>query len=160
MGQLDLFGAQPQLGDAPLVCRVPTEEEKRAFAEEFPEFVAPMPEIERCYQCLAIEGQPHADWCDDAGAVVPKGRPQCLERCSCGQRCTEDAGDHQGRPHGHGMHFWNDEDKARRAAPSTRTAESVECPSCHSLPGDRCRNYRGKGCAPHRQRIEAAKDAR
>jgi hypothetical protein len=46
--------------------------------------------------------------------------------------------------------------KARRAAPSTRTAESVECPSCHSLPGDRCRNYRGKGCAPHRQRIEAA----
>lgn len=31
----------------------------------------------------------------------------------------------------------------------------LPCPKCGAPPGQRCRNYKGKGCASHRQRIDA-----
>lgn len=122
MPQLDLFSAVPPVDlDGPLVCRVPTEEEKRAFAEEFPEYVAPWPPLEgnACYDCGAGEGQKHADTCDDAGAVVPTAAP-APARCrsihrvaGVDHRCTDDEGHlekYPGAPHGRGMYFWHDDE--------------------------------------------------
>lgn len=39
--------------------------------------------------------------------------------------------------------------------PSHAAALRVECSTCHQLPGNGCRNYRGKGCAPHAARLAA-----
>lgn len=33
---------------------------------------------------------------------------------------------------------------------------SVRCPRCHAAPGERCKDYRGKGAAPHRDRKKLA----
>lgn len=44
-----------------------------------------------------------------------------------------------------------------RAERESRDPLTIECPSCHMKPGERCRNYKGKGCASHRQRIAAAR---
>lgn len=34
----------------------------------------------------------------------------------------------------------------------------VECPKCHALPGQPCRNYLGKPCAPHGKRMKSPED--
>lgn len=34
------------------------------------------------------------------------------------------------------------------------------CPQCHALPGQKCRNYRGVNCAPHRERGRRAPEPR
>lgn len=31
----------------------------------------------------------------------------------------------------------------------------VTCPRCKAKPGEKCRNYLGKNCAPHRERTQA-----
>jgi hypothetical protein len=36
----------------------------------------------------------------------------------------------------------------------------VECPQCYAKPGQKCKNYQGKGCAPHRNRGKDARKAR
>lgn len=36
-------------------------------------------------------------------------------------------------------------------------ALSVKCPQCRAAPGAKCKNYKGKGQAPHRKRTDAAK---
>lgn len=36
----------------------------------------------------------------------------------------------------------------------------VECPTCHSTPGMKCRNYRGKGCATHGERARLVRGSR
>lgn len=43
------------------------------------------------------------------------------------------------------------------AAPAGPLA--VACPRCRAEIGARCRNYAGKGCAPHRDRVAAHEDA-
>ncbi len=32
----------------------------------------------------------------------------------------------------------------------------IPCPHCKRLVGERCRNYKGQHCAPHRERMRAA----
>jgi hypothetical protein len=34
---------------------------------------------------------------------------------------------------------------------------AVECPRCHARAGAKCRNYAGRGCAPHGDRVRAAR---
>lgn len=136
----------------------------------------PWPPAYRCLSCKRMPGEEHAPECDDAGSTVPSIADQfaMIERM-VEQAADEDAAAQIVRcPKGHELTLpagsmvplseqrcWCGTpmagEKPRRAAPSTIAAESVECPECHSLPGSRCRNYRGKGCAPHRQRVTAAK---
>lgn len=97
--QLGFFDPPPP-PEVAVPCRVPSPAEQVAFAEEFPEHVAPMPaEYEPGTLAAAYEQE----------------------------------------------------------SATSRKPIDVWCPQCQSQPGNNCRNYKGRGCAPHRQRVTAVR---
>ena len=97
--QLGLFDQpEPDVDlDGPIVCRVPTREEQRAMAEEFPEYVRPWPPVAarkapyHCEGCGAGPGELHGVECDDAGARVPTVAKQQAQLRAAGEPVEEPA---------------------------------------------------------------------
>jgi hypothetical protein len=52
-----------------------------------------------------------------------------------------------------------DADDVALAIPSKADPRRVPCPECHAIAGATCKNYKGSGCAPHRFRVKAAREA-